>query len=96
MKLQTSALSARRTAASIAGVGALAIVAGGAGVSAQSGWASPRARDAGRARMVRDRHSTNPRPIEGRRVVVASAPESEWQVTNLGPFLDAPDCSRCA
>ena len=34
------------------------------------------------------------RLVEGRRVVLASAPESEWDLTNLGPFLDAADCSR--
>lgn len=32
------------------------------------------------------------RVIDGRRVVVVSAPESEWDVTNLGPFLDVADC----
>jgi hypothetical protein len=34
------------------------------------------------------------RVVDGRRVVMVSAEEAEWTVTNLGPFLDAQDCSH--
>lgn len=34
------------------------------------------------------------RVIDGRRVVMVSAPEAEWTITNLGPFLDGQDCSH--
>lgn len=90
MKLQTSALRARMTAATIAGVLLGMILAGGAaraqsvaeispGMMASKGWyliAIPPIQ-----------------AIDGRRVVVASAPESEWTV-KLGPFLDIFDCSH--
>jgi hypothetical protein len=89
MKLQTSAQRARWTVASIAGV-ALAIVTAGAG--AQSvGELSPG--------MVMNKGwlaiAVPPiRVVDGRRVVVASAPESEWRVTNWGPFLNVADCGH--
>jgi hypothetical protein len=32
--------------------------------------------------------------VDGRRVVMVSAPEAEWIVTNLGPFLNGQECSH--
>jgi hypothetical protein len=89
MKVQTSALRARRTVASIAGVLALGMIFAGGAARAQSvGELSPG--------MVMNKGwlaiAVPPiRLVDGRRVVMASAAESEWTV-KFGPFLDLADC----
>ncbi len=87
MKVQTSAQRARIAGALTLGL----ILAGGGAARAQSvGELSPG--------MVMNKGwlAIAVAPIGsdgGRRVVLVSAPESEW-VVKLGPFLDLADCSR--